>query len=202
MTDSAPNPQTRDACCSSAAPDTVSVGMTLGGLIDALGAVRGSDLAFVYGDRVTKPGYHITEFKFARVTGLDCGANVESWSETVLQLWDIDDSVTGEHMTVNKLLGIGRKAISAVGAEPSSRLVFEVSDGSDAMRIFAFDRLEAANGLALIHLKVEVSACKPLVRGILKVPGSCGPKAANPAQQGGGPISRPGSQLKSSGCCG
>ena len=210
MKDSAQSTIIRDACCSSptGAPTADAGGpMTLGGLIDALGTARGSDLAFVYGERVTKPGYHITEFKFARVTGLDCGANVESWSETVLQLWDIEESVTGEHMTVDKLLGIGRKAISAVGAELSSRVVFEVSDGEDAMRIFAFDRLELADGLALIHLKVEVSACKPLVRGILNLPGSCGPKTAipspaNPAKTGSGPVIRPGGQTKSSNCCG
>ncbi|NOT72670.1 MAG: hypothetical protein HOP09_15755 [Hyphomicrobium sp.] len=202
MTNSASNSANPAGCCSGgptmANAGAATGGMTLGGLMEALGGTRGSDLAFVYGDRVTKPGYHITEFKFARVTGLDCGANVESWTETVLQLWDIEESVTGEHMTVNKLLGIGRKAITAVGAEPSSRVVFEVSDGCDAMRIFAFDRLEIADGLALIHLKVEVSACKPLVRGILNVPGSCGPKPANPAVQGSGPVSRPAATK----CCG
>lgn len=197
MTNPAANPGSQISCCATplvATHDDVCA-MTLGDITKALEGVRGHDLAFAYGGRTTKPGYHITEFKFARVTGLDCGGNVESWSETILQLWDTEESVTGDRMTVNKLLGIARKAMTSVGAEASSRVVFEVSDGSDAMRIYAFDRLDLTDDTATVHLKVEVSACKPLVRGILDVPGSCGPKLG----QGSEPVSRPAAASK---CCG
>jgi Family of unknown function (DUF6428) len=201
MTDQNSNPASAISCCSQ--PDSLSGTTdqsyaTLGQVLADLEGARGLPLAFRYGDCTTKPGYHITEFKFARITGLDCGGNVESWSETVLQLWDIETSVTGDTMNVDKLIGIGRKAMSAVGAERDSRAVFEVSDGSDAMRIFAFDKLEICDGQALVHLKVEVSACKPLVRGILNVPGACGPKTLNPATLGNGEVRRP----QTSKCCG
>lgn len=202
MTNPTANPPSTSACCGSVPEVQLltggETGVTLGGIIDQLGGMRGLPLAFSYAGATTKPGYHITEFKAARVTGLDCGANVESWSETVLQIWDIADSVTGERMTVDKLLGIARKAIATVGAELSSRVVFEVSDGSDSIRVFAFDRLENVDGVAVVHLGARVSACKPLERGILNVPGSCGPKTANPATLGAGLVSRP----KSSQCCG
>lgn len=192
-------PDRASACCSPTAKAPEAQTTTLGGLLRALEAHRDYSLAFVYGDRSTKPGYHLTEFKFARVTGLDCGANVESWTETILQLWDIETSVTGETMTVGKLMAIARKAIATVGAEENSRVVFEVSDGTDAMRIYAFDRVEATDGVATVYLAANVSACKPLVRGTLNAPGACAPKPTFASKQGSVPVRRP---PASSDCCG
>ena len=170
------------ACCTSASQtDAIETAEgTFGTLLRQLEAACGRDLVFVYDGHPTKPGYHVTEIKFARVTGLDCGANAESWSEVILQLWDIEDSVTGERMTVDKLLGIARKVLATIGAEESARLVFEVSDGSDAMRIFGLDRLEISNGVAAVFLAPRASACKPLVRGTLQPAAtkSCGTQPA------------------------
>jgi|CXWK01.1.fsa_nt_gi hypothetical protein len=153
--------------------------MTLSGLLAALEAARGRALSFRYDGRVTKPGYHVTEMKFARMTGVDCGGNAESWTETIIQLWDIDTSVTGETMTIDKLIGIARKVAGMIGAEATSRLTFEVSDGDEAMRIYAFEGLDVTGERATIRLGQRVSACKPLVRGLLPEPGikgACGPK--------------------------
>lgn len=168
------------ACCSVVPAITASGEVTLGFLLMQLEAARGRDLVFIYDGHPTKPGYHVTEIKSARVTGLDCGANAESWSEVVIQLWDIEDSVTGERMTVDKLLGISRKVLAQIAAEDSARLTFEVSDGTDAMRIFSFEHLDVGPGVASVVLTPRASACKPLVRGTLSVaPGKgCGSEPA------------------------
>jgi Family of unknown function (DUF6428) len=89
-------PDRASPCCGSA-PSSPEAGITtLGDVLRGLEQHRNCNLAFAYAGRITKPGYHLTEFKSARVTGLDCGANVESWTETILQLWDIEQSVTGD----------------------------------------------------------------------------------------------------------
>lgn len=174
-------------CCASSSSKAVthqplgadSQDMTLSGLLAALEAARGKALSFVYDGRVTKPGYHVTEMKFARMTGIDCGGNSESWTETIIQLWDIETSVTGEAMTIDKLIGIARKVAGMIGAEATSRITFEVSDGDEAMRIYAFEGLDVTGERATIRLGQRVSACKPLVRGLLPEPGikgACGPK--------------------------
>lgn len=187
MTVLSPNPQSPVTCCGSSAPQGPAVVLpaeeaagTLGSLLRALEDLRGLDLDIAYDGCTTKAGYHITEFKFARVTGLDCGANVESWTETILQIWDVEDSVTGERMTVDKLLGIAGHVVRKAVAEVSSRLVFEVSDGTAAIRLYAFDRIERGANVATIHVSANAAACKPLVRGTLAipvskpVPGCCG----------------------------
>jgi hypothetical protein len=186
MTDHPANPQASGSCCGGEAQSAQhqplgadSQDMTLSGLLSALEGSRGLALSFRYDGRITKPGYHVTEMKFARMTGVDCGANAETWTETVFQLWDIETSVTGETMSVDKLIGIARKVAAMIGAEGNSRLTFEVSDGVEAMRIYAFEGLDIAGGVATIRLGQRVSACKPLVRGILPEPGvkgTCGPK--------------------------
>lgn len=188
MTDGAGNPQSMATCC--AGQNTASShnplgadsqDMTLGGLLQALEATRGASLSFVYEGRQTRPGYHVTEMKYARMTSVDCGGNPESWTETIFQIWDIEVSVTGQTMAIDKLLGIIRKVTPLIGADDASRLTFEVSDGEVAMRTYAFDRLDITESGAVIHLGPRVSACKPLVRGILPeagVKGACGPKVA------------------------
>jgi hypothetical protein len=88
-------------------------------------------------------------------------------------------------------MAIARKAIATVGAEDASRVMFEVSDGIDAMRIFAFERVDVSEGVATIHLAANVSACKPLVRGTLTAPGTCGPKLAGSSQDSLVSVGRP-----------
>lgn len=186
------------ACCTTAASGPAQQNAdgetTLAALGHSLEQAKGLGLAFTYAGRTTKPGYHITELKSARITGLDCGANVESWSETIFQLWDIEDSVTGEVMTVDKLLGIIAKYTKLLNAEPNSRLSFEVSEDGEAMRIFGFDRMSVSGGVATIHLGTRAAACKPLVRGILtpiQGKGACG-----------GPKTAFASEVKKATCCG
>ena len=46
---------------------------TLESLIDALATTPDAELVFVAEGQDVRPGYHVTEVKFAHVRGLDCG---------------------------------------------------------------------------------------------------------------------------------
>ena len=62
-------------------------------------------LLFTYDGATIRPGYHVTEVKTGRFTSLDCGANAEAWTETFIQLWDVDEDGRS-HMTAGKFVAI------------------------------------------------------------------------------------------------
>src|SRR6187401_1568110 len=74
-------------------------------LLDALAGHKDRALIFNYDDRDVRPSYHVTEVKAGTFRGLDCGANTESWNETFIQLWDIEED-NRVHMPVWKFLAI------------------------------------------------------------------------------------------------
>lgn len=44
-------------------------------------------LLFEYSpNKIIKPNYHITEVKHISIESVDCGANTDSWKETIIQL--------------------------------------------------------------------------------------------------------------------
>lgn len=101
--------------------------------------------------------------------------------------------MTGERMTVDKLIGIIAKYKTELGADDDSRLIFEVSEDGEAMRIYEFSRLRVSAEAATITLGTRGAQCKPLVRGLIKpAKGACG----GAAKTGGSTTD------KKSGCCG
>lgn len=58
-----------------------------------------SALVFSTEDGDIGSGYHVTEFKHAKVTGIDCGGRVSEWVEASVQLLD---GSGGSHMAVGK----------------------------------------------------------------------------------------------------
>lgn len=54
--------------------------------------------------------YHITEVKHITVDAVDCGANADSWKETIVQLYESPQELgKTEYMTVYKALAILEK---------------------------------------------------------------------------------------------
>src|SRR4051812_28266662 len=98
-------------------------------LLAALAPHAGKPLVFHYGGRDVLPGYHVTEVKTGAFQALDCGANRESWHETLIQLWDVPPEDGRGHMAAGKFLAIICKVADAVPLDPAARLTFEVSDG-------------------------------------------------------------------------
>ena len=54
--------------------------------------------------------YHITEVKHIAVDSVDCGAQTDSWKETIIQLWESPSELgKTEFMTAYKALAILNK---------------------------------------------------------------------------------------------
>ena len=149
---------------------------TLDSLVAALAPHGNALLRFSYDGRTSAPGYHVTEVKSAALTSLDCGANPESWSETIIQLWDVDG---GEgQMTVRKFLAIIDKVRREIGLEESAPVIFEVGDQSAAMRLYAGGSVHVTGDGVLVALTPRHASCKPLDRWLEAKPaertGCCG----------------------------
>ena len=109
-------------------------------LLDLLETGREKALVFHYEGKDVRPSYHVTEVKTGSFRALDCGANAESWNETFIQLWDIEEA-DRVHMPAWKFLAIVGKVGQAVGFDADAKLTFEVSDGVRPMQIYRAERV-------------------------------------------------------------
>jgi hypothetical protein len=148
-------------------------------LLSSLDAHREKSLIFSYDGKDVRPSYHVTEVKTGLFRGLDCGANPESWSETFIQLWDIEEENRG-HMPAGKFLAIIRKVDEAVGFDPQARLTFEVSDGITPMQIYRAERMETDGAAIRVTLSARPSSCKPRDRWLQEQQSCCAPQAKQP----------------------
>jgi len=67
--------------------------MTLNDLLTDLKSIpklEDTHLAFLLDGDVFETGYHITELKFAEITGVDCAGRLSNWQEAALQVLDGD----------------------------------------------------------------------------------------------------------------
>jgi hypothetical protein len=149
-------------------------------LFGTVGNAKDKALVFHYEGRDVLPSYHVTEVKTGTFRGLDCGANTESWNETFIQLWDIDEENRG-HMPGWKFLAIIGKVREAVGFDEDAKLTFEVSDGKSPMQLYRAERIESGD-VTRVFLSPRPSSCKPRDRWLAEQEkGSCcAPKAAKP----------------------
>jgi hypothetical protein len=141
-------------------------------VIDSLSKLRATlqplaelPLVFIYDDRRIAPGYHVTEVKAAHLSSLDCGANPESWSETVIQLWDVD-ATAPVHMKAAKFLGILEQVERRVALDADGLLIFECGDSSRPMKVFTVGHISAADGQVTVELAARTATCKPRERGL------------------------------------
>ncbi len=148
-------------------------------LLSSLEAHKDKALIFNYEGRDVRPSDHVTERKNGKFRGLDCGANPESWSETFIQLWDIEEENRG-HMPAGKFLAIIRKVDEAVGFDPQAKLTFEVSDGVSPMQIYRAERMDSDGATIRVYLSARPSSCKPRDRWLQEQQSCCAPKASQP----------------------
>jgi hypothetical protein len=128
-------------------------------VLDTLTAHKDKALIFHYDERDVRPSYHVTEVKTGTFRGHDCGANTESWNETFIQLWDIEED-NRSHMPVWKFLAIIGKVSQAVGFDADAKLTFEVSDGVHPMQLYRAERIETGEAVRVV-LSPRPSSCKP-----------------------------------------
>ena len=150
-------------------------------LLDSLAEHKQKPLVFAYEGRDVRPSYHVTEVKTGSFRALDCGANAESWNETFIQLWDIEEENRG-HMPVAKFLAIIGKVGEAVGFDADAKLTFEVSDGVRPMQIYRAERIDIGD-VVRVSLSARPASCKPRDRWLVEPTAEsscCTPKTAKP----------------------
>lgn len=136
-------------------------------------------LVFRYEGRDVLPGYHVTEVKTGVFRALDCGANLESWHETFIQLWDVPPDDGRGHMTAGKFLAIIGKVGDAVPFDPAARLTFEVSDGRRAMQLYRASAIARHDHAVRVELAARPASCKPRDRRLAQqTTACCAPDAA------------------------
>lgn len=134
--------------------------LTMRALLDALRHTPKKALVFVVDERAIRPGYHVTEVKFGRFEALDCGANPEAWSETFIQLWDVDEP-PHLHMPAGKFFAIIDKVAQRFPFDADTRLTFEFSDGVEAIRLLQAVDLREEGDRVTVTLGNRAASCKP-----------------------------------------
>lgn len=156
--------------------------MTCNALLETLDTLPGdAPLVFATPDGEIGDGYHVTEFKLAHVTGIDCGARLSNWSEATLQLLD---GAGGGHMRTGKFAGILRQSIGKVSGLGEAPLQVEFAHGNSGRRIYRPATPELAEGRVLVALRDTRAHCKPALDRKIALgssAGCCGSGAAEAA---------------------
>ena len=134
--------------------------ISLGLLLSTLAGAKDSRLIFHYDGQLVKPGYHVTEVKAGQFLALDCGANLQAWTEIFIQLWDIEEG-DRTHMPAGKFHAIIRKVTEHVRLDNSAKLTFEVSDGIQPMRLYRAAMPTLRAGTVHVELSPRPASCKP-----------------------------------------
>ena len=105
--------------------------------------------------------YHITEVKHITVESVDCGANTDSWNETIIQLWESPSELgKRDYMTVYKALGILKKVGKMKPYDLAAEVKFEYSNATfHTAQLFVND-FEIRNNNLIFKLAVEKTDCK------------------------------------------
>jgi len=105
--------------------------------------------------------YHITEVKHIVVDSVDCGAQADSWKETIIQLWESPSELgKTEFMSSFKALAILKKVGTMKPYVLDSEVKFEYSNATfHTAQLFVSDFEIRGNNL-IIKLAVEKTDCK------------------------------------------
>ncbi len=130
-------------------------------------------------DQFVPANYHITEVKHITVDSVDCGAQTNSWKETIIQLWESPSEVgKTEYMTAYKALAILKKVGKLKPYVLDAEVKFEYSNATfHTAQLFVIDFYLQDTNLT-IKLAVEKTDCK--AKGICGVPETVSVAAVEP----------------------
>ena len=123
---------------------------------------KDTSLLFEYtSGQLVGANYHITEVKHINIDSVDCGAQTDSWNETVIQLWESPSELgKTEYMTSFKALGILKKVGTMKSYDLTSEVKIEYSNSLfHTAQLFVSD-YELNNGNLLVKLAIEKTDCK------------------------------------------
>ena len=127
-----------------------------------LEANKDTSLLFEYApNQLVGANYHITEVKHIKIDSVDCGANEDSWNETIIQLWESPSELgKTEFMSTYKALSILNKVGKMKAYDLEAEVKFEYSNSLfHTAQLFVNDAVIQNNNL-LISLAIEKTDCK------------------------------------------
>ncbi len=123
---------------------------------------QGKSLLFEYAPNLlVGANYHITEVKHVTIDSVDCGAGVDAWKETVVQLWE-DPNELGKtaYMSTYKALGILSKVGKMKSYVSNAELKIEYSNTNfHTAQLFVND-FEIRGTNLLFKLASQPTDCK------------------------------------------
>lgn len=105
--------------------------------------------------------YHITEVKHLKIDAVDCGANTDTWNETIIQLWESPSEIgKTEYMTAYKALGILNKVGTMKPYDLNSEVKIEYGNSLFHTAHLFIDDYEIHGTNLLLKLVVTKTDCK------------------------------------------
>ena len=112
-------------------------------------------------NQFVRANYHITEVKHININSVDCGANTDTWKETVIQLWESpSEKNKRDFMSVSKALSILNKVgiIKAYDLESEVKIEYS-NENFNTAQLFINGYDVTKNNLTL-NLSIEKTKCK------------------------------------------
>jgi hypothetical protein len=142
------------------------------------------NLQFQYeADKWIDASYHITEIKQTKITSVDCGGVMNSWTEIIVQIWEPGVNQQVRAMKVEKALSIIRVVEKALPLDALATVKIEFGNSCfDTRQMFPNEMTVDGENL-VIDLLPDSVQCKAIERG-----GSCsttpaGDECCTPAKQ-------------------
>lgn len=134
--------------------------MKTGEFLVALRAASNNQLIFVdSGRHAVRSGYHLTELKAASFETVDCGGQVNHWSETIVQLWAPPDP-DADYMTVAKFLKIFDKVRGMIPLDPDAEIRVEYGDENFFPSIYRVRSVTDDRQTTRVLLEPPETTCK------------------------------------------
>jgi len=135
--------------------------MTTHDFISRLQAAAAKQLVFTNSDgAMVHGGYHLTELKAASFDTVDCGAQKNQWTETIVQLWVPEDEENGECMTAAKFLSIYDRVARLIPLDPTAEIRFEYGDENFPPSNYHVENISENRTELRVQLRVPQATCK------------------------------------------
>ena len=111
--------------------------------------------------RFVNKNYHITEVKNTRIESVDCGARVDAWNETVIQLWESpEENEARDYMSIYKAMGILKKVDQMRPMDREAVVKFEYSNPEFLTSQLEVSGYTVRDGKLIFVLHSQPTDCK------------------------------------------
>ena len=161
---------------------TQSEPMTWQAFKNTLGQNPDKFLQFQYAEgQFVHPSFHITEIKQAPIVSVDCGGQMNAWTEVIVQLWEPAFQEADRSMKVSKALSIIDLVEKALPLNPVATVKIEFGNSKFDTRQMYPSELVAEGDSFTVSLTPDYTQCKALTRSQSCGTTSSGESCCSPA---------------------